>query len=151
MKKVKEFCLKDERTLQPYERVEVYYNLHQGGFSIKSLDTKNKDKGRVVAYSSFVQLKDATFHVSEAGLNKIKANGTKLVCAVVRGIFLNAEPLESLDHMAFDFEPIYFNPKRVDRFIKSFDNQVVNSAEHVCFYDKHCAGLHINKSELIYE
>ena len=124
------FVIKDGMQLKKGDRVEVYYNLHKGGFSIKSLE-KGECKGKVVAYSSTVLMSNAKFSVSASGVKKVREEKRKRVCAVVRGIYEGTEGF-------IEGETIYFNPYTTNSFIKSSDGQEITSASSVYFYDKTC-------------
>jgi hypothetical protein len=50
--------LREGMTISENERVEVYFNIHKSGFSIKSIDKRNPNKGKVIGYADHVQLKD---------------------------------------------------------------------------------------------
>jgi len=52
-------------------RVEIYWNLHKGCYSIRALE--GLSKGRVIAHANKVLLRDVSFHVSEAGKQQGKA------------------------------------------------------------------------------
>lgn len=59
-------------------RVEVYYNILKGCLSVKW-------HGRVIGHVEAVTLRNATFHVSEAGRQRVLRTKRKNVHAVVRG------------------------------------------------------------------
>lgn len=61
------------------EYVQVYYNLHRHCFSIADR------RGRVCAHADVVALRDATFHVSQAGRQRVLRERQKNVHAKVRG------------------------------------------------------------------
>lgn len=67
-------------------KVFVYFNLHKKLFSIKALEGSNK--GRVIAHSSSVSLKDASCKVSEAGRQRVIKEKRKNVHAGVVGTLL---------------------------------------------------------------
>lgn len=114
------------------ERVEVYYNIQKGGFSVVSRDKSNPDNGRVVAYASDVQIKNATFHVNDKKYDQILEKNKKTVYAVVRGILSG---FESID--ADQFNKGYCNPfSGVKGFIDWNTKQALTNASQVVFYDK---------------
>ncbi len=125
------------KSLSVGERVEVYYNLHKGGFSIKSIDKDNPNRGKVIGYADYVQIKNAKFVVSKQ-IHKVRKEQRKRVCAVVRGEFISALPI---DHE--DLTPIYFNPYQTDHFIDRTNLKPIADAFFVYFYDKCCAGQNL--------
>lgn len=66
-------------------RVDVYRNLHEDCYSIRSRDTDSDEYGNVIGHADGVLLRDAEFVVQEAGQAKCRETGTKNVHAVVRG------------------------------------------------------------------
>ena len=64
-------------------KVFVYFNLHRRCFSIKALE--GPDKGRVVAHSYDLFLKNVVFKVSEAGRQRVLREKRKNVHAGVVG------------------------------------------------------------------
>lgn len=64
-------------------RVFVYRNLHRKCWSVKAMEGPNK--GRVIAHEDYVQLRDATFKVSEAGRQRVLKERRKNVHAGVQG------------------------------------------------------------------
>jgi len=72
------------------KQVEVYRNLNNGRLSIRDAKTK-----LVLAHADVVTLTEVTFHVSEAGRQRVLRDKRKNVHAVVRGTlfdFLSADP-----------------------------------------------------------
>lgn len=64
--------------------VEVYYNLHKHTFSIRDRKTRI-----VVGHADYVQLRNVTFHVSEAGRQRVLRERRKNVHAFVRGTVMD--------------------------------------------------------------
>ena len=64
-------------------KVDVYRNLHNGMYSIKSRDKANR--GLVIAHAKQVWLNDVEFVVSDAGRNRVLRERKKYVHAFVRG------------------------------------------------------------------
>lgn len=124
------FTIKEGMSLKKDDRVEVYYNLHKGGFSIKSLE-KGECKGKVVAYSSTVLMTNGKFSASQSGIQKIREEKRKRVCAVVRGTFEGTES-------EIQGDTIYFNPYTTDHFINASNGEKITSANNIYFYDKTC-------------
>lgn len=132
MNKISGLQLKEGATLSAGERVEVYYNITRGGFSIVSLDKSNPMKGKVIAYAENVLIENATFHINLNKLGKIHEKNRKTVYAVVRGYFLNTE-----ENNSSDFKKGYCNPFKTGRFIDWESKEEIKAAEAVYFYDKY--------------
>jgi hypothetical protein len=125
--------LVEGRSLCEGEKVEVYYNLHKGGFSIKSLDKRNIDKGRVVAYAPSLTITEATFHVSESRLKSILKRQVREVYAVVRGYY------QGVPVQLNNAQEVYINPYKAPYFTLKETNQIIDAAGTVIFYEKACA------------
>lgn len=65
-------------------KVEVYRNLHNGRLSIRDAKTK-----LVIGHADRVKLLDVTFHVSQAGRERVLRERRKNVHAVVRGYMVS--------------------------------------------------------------
>jgi hypothetical protein len=123
--------LVEGRALAVGERVEVYYNLNKGGYSIKSIDKRNPNKGKVVAYADYVTLENATFHASEATLKRILASKQKSVYAVVRGYLVSADKQETTQ-----YKRGYINPYTTGHFINEDTKEQLTTAAQVYFENK---------------
>jgi hypothetical protein len=123
--------LVEGRALAVGERVEVYYNLNKGGYSIKSIDKRNANKGKVVAYADYVTLENATFHASEATLKRILSSKQKSVYAVVRGYLVNIDKQDTNQYKLG-----YINPYTTGHFIDRDTNKRLNKADTVYFENK---------------
>ncbi|MCK2000832.1 hypothetical protein MZM54_05440 [[Brevibacterium] frigoritolerans] len=130
-KKIEGLQLRGEATLTVGEKIEVYYNIHKGGFSILSRDKQNPMKGKVIAHSEFVLIEDATFHINSKKLEQIREMNRKTVYAVVRGVYAGSEQLVSAD-----FHKGYCNPYKTGTFIDWASKEQITKAKHVYFYDK---------------
>ena len=74
-------------------KVEVYRNLRNGKYSVRSL--QGSAKGRVVLHCEYVELLDVDFKVSQAGRARVLRERKKYVHATVRGTlgrFLGVQP-----------------------------------------------------------
>lgn len=100
-------------------RVEVYWNLHVGGFSVRSLE--GDTKGRVVAHVPTVRLADATFTVQPAGRAKVLRERRKNVHAFVRGRWQHTVP-DSVRWV------VTYNPYRHDSFVDGHTGAPVHAA-----------------------
>lgn len=69
-------------------RVEIYFNLHTGLWSIRALDGWRK--GRLIGHASKVLVSDAKFVVQPAGRDKVRREKRKHVHAFVRGTLVGA-------------------------------------------------------------
>lgn len=120
------------RSLKLGEKVEVYYNINKGGFSIKSKEKTNAHYNKVVAYAPFIQIKDASFHVGTKTLERVRTRKQKEVYAVVRGILTSFDQLNDIG-----YRKGYHNPYITDTFIDWETKQELKTAENVYFYEKY--------------
>lgn len=97
------------RTVEKNQLVEVYRNLHKGGFSIRCAKTK-----LVLAHAENVILKNVKFVVSQAGREKVVQSKRKAVHAVIRGEYLGYD----WNVLPLDKEAVYYNPYVTNTFIK---------------------------------
>jgi len=123
--------LREGATLAAGERVEVYYNIQKGGFSVVALDKSNPMKGKVVAYAENVLIENASFHCNQKKLAKIHELQRKTVYAVVRGYFVSAEEIDGSS-----FKKGYCNPFKTGKFIDWDSKEELHVAAQVYFYDK---------------
>jgi hypothetical protein len=123
-----QYQVREGKSLQINERVEVYYNLHKGGFSIKAL--QGEHKGTVVAYSGIVNLSDCEYRVNENALNTILATKRKKVYAVVRGAFKGANKQDTASLEKLSINP-YANP-----FFTDTKGQRVHESKQAYFTGK---------------
>lgn len=107
-------------------KVFVYYNLHKDCWSVKALEGKRA--GYVVAHRTKLQLRDATFKVSEAGRQRVLAEKRKNVHAGVVGQW---EPHER----EYDAE-VSYNPYKYQHFYDKSTGTAVHTARVVSFKDK---------------
>jgi len=120
-------------------QVYVYFNLHNGLFSIKAMEGPNK--GRVVSHARRIHLKDARFHVNEKGRERVRASGKKEVHAGIIAKLVGFEP-DSVGRAdlveeyggripPFDGAPVTYNPYRDEQFIQSTTKAPVYHAANV--------------------
>jgi bifunctional DNA-binding transcriptional regulator/antitoxin component of YhaV-PrlF toxin-antitoxin module len=127
--------LRENMNINAGEKVEAYYNLHKGGFSIKSLDKQNPNKGKVIGYAETVVIENATFKISESAHKSILDKKQKAVYAVVRGILKTAS-LE-VETNTNDFKEGYVNPYTTKYFVNKNDQtQKLETAEKVILTNK---------------
>lgn len=107
-------------------KVFVYYNLHKGCWSVKALEGKRA--GYVVAHRTKLQIRDATFKVSQAGRLRVLAEKRKNVHAGVVGQW---EPYEQ------DYDTVIsYNPYKYEHFYKKSNDEAVYAADAVAFNDR---------------
>lgn len=70
--------------------VDVYFNLHKKTFSVRARE--GTKKGLVIAHMDSLILKDVTFHVSEAGRQRVLRERAKNIHAVTRGTLVETAP-----------------------------------------------------------
>ncbi len=121
-------------------QVEVYRNLHNGRLSIRDAKTK-----LVVGHADRVKLVDVTFHVSQAGRERVLREKRKNVHAVVRGYMVSAlfgegyKDRSLLEYAGYgdptkvrvyhEVEPIRYNPYEAGAFM--YEDKVVTKTEAV--------------------
>jgi hypothetical protein len=126
------FNVVEGRSLNVGEKVEVYYNIQKGGFSIVSRDKRNPNNGKVVAHSSFVHVENASFHINKKKLDNILAINRKTVYAVVKGTFLGSTEIQ-----AGAYRKGYCNPFKTGCFVDYETGIELTTAKNVYFYDKY--------------
>ncbi len=95
--------------------VEVYWNLHKRLFSVRDRKTR-----KVIAHRSSIHLTDVSFHVSEAGRQRVLREQRKNVHATVRGT------TGSSDHtgkMSF----VRYNPYAYATFVDEHANPITHA------------------------
>ena len=92
------------------KRVQVYYNIRRGDYSVRQ-------SGRVIDHVDSIALSDVRFNVAPAGRDKVRATGVKNVHATVSGYLdLHAMMKDwSCDYVAY-------NPFKYDQFVKITSN-----------------------------
>ena len=109
-------------------KVEVYRNLNNGRLSIRDAKTK-----LVIGHADRVKLLDVTFHVSQAGRERVLREKRKNVHAVVRGYMVSAlfgegyKGRSLLEYVGYgdpmrvrsyhEVEPIKYNPYKASAFM----------------------------------
>ncbi|WP_145949581.1 hypothetical protein [Paenibacillus sp. Y412MC10] len=109
------------RTLEAGDLVHIYKNLNRDCFSIK-----NKKTGLVVAYVQSATLKDAKFHVSKSGRQRVLDKQVRSVHAWVEGIFIAGDHPKPVRVS----KVIYYNPYRTETFIFEESGQAVLAASY---------------------
>jgi hypothetical protein len=111
------------RLITAGEWVHVYRNLNRNdSFSIRS-----KETGLVVGYCNNVQLKDATFHVSEKGRATVLKKRVRNVHAYVLGrlVLVDVDDVDVSGQIS-----VYYNPFKTDAFIVEGTIQKVTHANY---------------------
>lgn len=103
-------------------RVDVYRNLTNGTWSVKSLRT-----GLVEHRPVFVALRDAEFVVQPGGLRRVRESGQKDVHAFVRGQRAGEIRLPEGD----DYVQVTYDPFKFDWFVSVDTHEAVTTAELV--------------------
>ena len=77
-------------------RVDVYYNLHKGGWSVRCKGGKaSPENGKVIGYlkgNSVLRLQVERAHVSERGRARVIASGRRSVHAWITGVIVSISP-----------------------------------------------------------
>ena len=102
-------------------KVFVYFNLHKKVFSVRAMEGENK--GRVIAHTTTVELRDAVFKVSQAGRERVLKEKRKNVHAGVQGQWV-AWSGDNVD----DLDAVTYNPYRYDSFVTVADQTPVRTA-----------------------
>lgn len=118
-----------ERPLEVGQRVHVYYNLHQGGYSIK-----DKKTGLVVGYAQNVLITNCKFKVQQAGRRKTIDEKRKRVHAYVEGDFQAADTVHDTSIM----DRVYYNPYETQEFTSMEDGSWILAMKTVLCADKIC-------------
>jgi len=107
-------------------KVEVYWNLHKGCFSVRSCKT-----GRVIIHTAAVNIRDAKFVVRQAGRRKVLQEKKKNVHAFVRGYLTPmGYPLEDI----IDHGYATYNPYKYDSFVDAKTKESLDTAKFVSLY-----------------
>ncbi len=105
--------------------VEVYKNLHNGLWSVRSKKTK-----RILGHAGTVLLDGVKFKVSESGRKRVIESGQKNVHAFVIGKLVAFDGLVSVVHLDFDdLHQVRYNPFLFWSFVKSKDETPIYSAD----------------------
>ena len=119
-KSVTEFTPYRNRTLEEGEKVEVHYNLHEGGFSITSVKS-----GLVVARAPYVNLVDVRTRVRQSGRERVIKEQSKNVHAHIIGYFTSSNlDMINANRMTYD-------PYKYDSFVDKDTKEKVLEAKYV--------------------
>ena len=127
-------------------KVDVYRNLHNGMYSIKSREADTR--GLVIAWAEYLWIDDVKFIVSDAGRNRVLREKKKYVHAFVRGTLSSFRGLvRDVDvdlsnvHESVHQEPEYsemnrlgheftYNPYRFSTFVDRETESELHDAAH---------------------
>lgn len=116
--------------------VKVYKNLHNGKFSIVSLEPTYKN--RVIGYADEITLSNVSFKVSKAGRERVLREKRKNVHAYVIG---SVEAIQGFEFRLLDIKKsdktVYFdnqvryNPYKFETFVVGEQLKPINKAQAV--------------------
>ena len=111
-------------------RVECYWNLHKGGWSVRCLDRKDPGYNRVIAVVPELYICDPQFVVRPAGNAKVRREQKKNVHAFVRGNYYRifGEGEVANEH------GVTYNPYVNTTFVKREDGEPISSADLAHLY-----------------
>ena len=128
-------------------KVFVYFNLHKKCWSVKALEGENK--GRVVAHTTYIVIKDAKFKVSEAGRQRVLREKKKNVHAGVVGECVGVK-YSGMDLLASGIElpaddliKVSYNPYKAGHFVNKETNEPVHTAQFAYLNDKTVMVKHV--------
>lgn len=104
-------------------RVEVYKNLHKDLWSVRS--ASGVDRGRVIAHTDRIVLRDASFVVQQGGRARVLREGQKNVHAFVRGYTTEVEETPEAGHS------VRYNPFEMETFVLRHNNAPILRADLV--------------------
>lgn len=121
------------RQLGGSQRVYVYRNINERCWSIRAFD--GPQRGKVVAHADSCALYDCTFHVNEAGRQRVLREGRKNVHAGIIGELAPDHDWIAPAHTILD-KIIRYDPRLDDAFMTDDPRgvqQAVHYASHVHF------------------
>ena len=93
------------------KRVQVYWNLHRGCYSVRQ-------SGRVKYHADSIMLRDVRFNVAPAGRDKVRETGVKNVHATVTGFVV----VQGWRHIPLNesknYDCVTYNPFKYNQFVK---------------------------------
>ena len=107
------------------KRVQVYYNIRRGDYSVRQ-------SGRVIDHVDSIVLRDVRFNVAPAGRDKVRATGVKNVHATVTGYIVD-NPDRDGDFLytnvphGVGYDHVTYNPFKWDNFMCRIMRAPVNS------------------------
>jgi len=110
-------------------KTEVYFNLHRKMLSIRV-------NGKVMAHAPAITLDNPTFHVSEAGRQRVLKNKRKNVHAWVRGDWDNYLRTAISQVIPENSVEVTYNPYKYSTFVLAKDGSPIKNARYVAIYGK---------------
>jgi hypothetical protein len=104
-------------------KCETYRNLHRNTFSVRH-------KGKVIAYSRHLIIKDCVLFVQPAGRLRVLEEGVKNVHAGVRGTVIEMDCISQLKNFKATLTPIRYNPWDCETWV-TLDGEPVKRADFV--------------------
>lgn len=110
-------------------KTEVYFNLHNKMLSVRV-------NGKVVAHAPAITLDNPTFHVSEAGRQRVLKNRRKNVHAWVRGDWNNYLHTGISQIIPENSVEVTYNPYKFSTFVLAKDGTPIKNARYAAIYGK---------------
>ena len=110
-------------------KTEVYYNLHQKMLSVRV-------NGKVVAHAPAITLDNPTFHVSEAGRQRVLKSRRKNVHAWVRGDWNNYLHTGTSQIIPENSVEVTYNPYKYSTFVLAKDGTPIKNARYVAIHGR---------------
>jgi hypothetical protein len=110
-------------------KTEVYYNLHQKMLSVRV-------NGKVVAHAPAITLDNPTFHVSEAGRQRVLKSRRKNVHAWVRGDWNNYLHTGTSQIIPENSVEVTYNPYKYSTFVIAKDGTPIKNARYVAIHGR---------------
>ena len=110
-------------------KTEVYFNLHKKMLSVRV-------NGKVVAHAPAITLENPTFHVSEAGRQRVLKNRRKNVHAWVRGDWNNYLHTGTSHIIPENSVEVTYNPYKFSTFVLAKDGTPIKNARYVAIHGK---------------
>jgi len=110
-------------------RVDIYWNLNRGGYSIRAVEGPMKN--RVVGYAAGADLVNATFKVQAGARERVRRERVKSVHAWVRGeLIATHELITAHPEAAEAWARVTYNPYKFDSFVELDGNGNATPIEH---------------------
>lgn len=110
-------------------KTEVYFNLHKKMLSVRV-------NGKVVAHAPAITLDNPTFHVSEAGRQRVLKNRRKNVHAWVRGDWNNYLHTGISQIIPENSVEVTYNPYKYSTFVLAKDGTPIKNARYAAIHGR---------------
>ena len=112
------------------KKVHCYFNLHKKCLSVRF-------KGLVINHTEEIELDDVTFHVSQAGRERVIREKRKNVHATVRGHMVadklaSRAAVEAIENAV----AVTYNPYLYNSFVKVIDKTPISQAKKVFIFGR---------------